>query len=55
MNGKAIQITGASSIKVVTGGEIITEILDVAGDLVTADGTTYRKDVRVISAGSDRD
>jgi len=47
VNGKAIRLTGASSIKVASDGEKITEITNVAGDLVTADGKTYRKDVRI--------
>ena len=51
VNSKAIQITGASTIKVTTDGENITEIANVAGDLVTTDGKTYRKDVRIINAG----
>ena len=51
VNGKAIHLTGVSSIKVTSDGEKITEIANVAGDTVTADGKTYRKDVRVISAG----
>ena len=51
VNGKAIQITGASTIKIASDGEKITEIANVAGDLVTADGKSYRKDVRVYELG----
>ena len=51
INGKTIRLTGASSIKVTSDGEKITEITNVAGDLVTADGKTYRKDVRVYELG----
>ena len=47
INGKAVRLTGASSVKVTSDGENITEISSVAGDY---DGT-YRKDVRVYSLG----
>ena len=48
VNGKAIQLIGASTIKVVGDGENVTEILDVAGDL---NDNNYRKDVRVYKSG----
>ncbi len=51
VNGKAIQISGASSIKVTSDGEKITEISNVAGDLITTNGKTYRKNVRVYELG----
>ena len=51
VNGKAIRLTGLNSVKVTSDGENVTEISNVAGDLVTADGKTYRKDVRVYDLG----
>ncbi len=51
VNGKTVRLTGASSIKVTSDGENITEISNVAGDLVTTDGKTYRKNVRVYELG----
>ncbi len=51
INGKAIQITGASSIKVASDGKKITEISNVAGDSVTTSGKTYRQNVRVYELG----
>ena len=51
VNGKAVRLTGASMIKVTSDGESITEISNVASDLVTTDGKTYRKDIRVYESG----
>ena len=51
VNGKAIRLTGASSIKVASDGEKITGISNVAGDSVTTGGKTYRKNVRVYELG----
>ena len=51
VNGKAIRLTGASTIKVASDGEKITGISNVAGDLVTAGGRRYRKNVRVYELG----
>ena len=51
VNGKVIRLTGLNSVQVTSDGTNITEISNVAGDLVTADGKTYRKDVRVYDLG----
>ena len=51
VNGKAIRLSSVSSIKVTSDGEKITEIANVAGDLVTTDGKSYRKNVRVYELG----
>ena len=51
INGKAVRFTGANSVKVTSDGENITEIANVAGDLVTTDDKTYRKNVRVYELG----
>ena len=47
INGKAIRLSGASSVKVSSDGTNITEISNVAGD---SDGS-YRKNVRVYELG----
>ncbi len=51
VNGKAVRLTGASSIKVTSDGENITEISNVAGDLAIADDKIYRKNIRVYELG----
>ncbi len=51
VNGKAIEISGASSVKVTSDGSNVSEISNVAGDSVTTGGKTYRKNVRVYELG----